>query len=103
MKDNLANRPKLADFDTGVPDELDPTCTKLNIYAWIKAEEEWFEAFKKELREQIIETEEENARILATVNEDQLLPDSNAHAIMRSSYFNNGQIMKIKEIVGEKP
>ena len=55
---------------------------------------------KKELREDVKFLEQETDRILKAINEDQQLPDSSSQAILHSSYYNNGQIQKIKEILG---
>lgn len=93
----LENRPKPKDFPANKTRHLG-----VDMTAWKKADDEWFEGFEKQLRDLIKEIEAENDRILKDVNEDQLLPDSNAHAIMRSSYHNNGQILILKEILGDE-
>ena len=55
---------------------------------------------KQKIQEKISEIESENDRILQGINEDQQLPDSQAQAILRSSYFNNGSIQGLKEVLG---
>jgi hypothetical protein len=45
-------RPLPKDFDTGVRDELDPTCTKLNMYGYIEANEKWRKKFDELLKEE---------------------------------------------------
>jgi hypothetical protein len=45
-------RPLPKDFDTGIPDELDPTCTKLNTHDYIEANEKWRKKFEELLKEE---------------------------------------------------
>lgn len=53
-----------------------------------------------ELREEIKQVEEENNRNLEGINEDRLRNPSE-EAIIRGSYFNNGIIYALKEILGD--
>ncbi|MCJ7424764.1 hypothetical protein MUP01_10930 [Candidatus Bathyarchaeota archaeon] len=57
-------------------------------------------SLKSKIREKIDELESENDRILKGVNEDCQLPDSQAQAILRSSYHNNGSIQGLKDALG---
>lgn len=46
-------------------------------------------------------TQAETDKILETINEDQQCPDSQAQAIIRSSYYNNGYIHALQQILGK--
>jgi len=52
LKELWNQRPLPKDFDTGVRDELDPTCTKLNMYGYIEANEKWRRKFEELLEEE---------------------------------------------------
>jgi len=45
-------RPLPKDFDTGIHDELDPTCTMLDMYDYIEANEKWLKKFEELLKEE---------------------------------------------------
>jgi len=89
----LKNFPKREDFPY-----LPAGCHEF----YTEAVEKWFEGFERQLREDISQLEKENERILIGIDEDKLEDgDSESQAALHSSYYNNGQIQKLKEILGE--